>query len=196
MRDELDKALCEKYPKIFRDRHAPMSQTCMCWGIAVGDGWYNIIDRLCALIQWRIDQSEKEVARQEEYRVMREAALNGDFTLFVKEYGHYKEDRPEYYEKLKTELLGPIPNWRQGAVAIPQVVADQVKEKFGTLRFYYHGGDDVIDGMVQMADALSGVTCEECGAPGKLRQTGWIRCLCDKHNENDAEELEPYEEEE
>ena len=48
-------------------------------------------------------------------------------------------------------------------------MADQVKEKFGTLRFYYTGGDDRIDGMVRMAESMSAVTCETCGAPGKLR---------------------------
>ena len=44
-----------------------------------------------------------------------------------------------------------------------QVVVDQVKEKFGTLRFYFHGGDDTISGMVSFAEWLSGVTCEGCG---------------------------------
>jgi hypothetical protein len=44
-----------------------------------------------------------------------------------------------------------------------QVVAQQVKEKFGGLRFYYRGGDNVIGGMLQMAESMSYVTCENCG---------------------------------
>jgi len=64
-----------------------------------------------------------------------------------------------------------------------QVVADQVKEKFGTLRFYYSGGDDVIEGMVSMAEALSHKICEDCGIPGKIRKDGWYRVLCDSCNE-------------
>lgn len=64
---------------------------------------------------------------------------------------------------------------------VPQVVAVQVKEKFGTLRFYYDGGDSKIDGMVRMAESMSGVMCEECGKPGKTRQGGWIKVLCDEH---------------
>lgn len=48
MNEKLDRALCAKYPVIFRDRHAPMSETAMCWGFACGDGWYPLIDMLCA----------------------------------------------------------------------------------------------------------------------------------------------------
>ncbi|MBK26098.1 MAG: hypothetical protein CME70_19025 [Halobacteriovorax sp.] len=61
---------------------------------------------------------------------------------------------------------------------IPQVEAVQVKEKYGGLRFYYHGGDDRTSGMIAMAEAMSDYTCEECGAPGKQNTKGWIRTLC------------------
>jgi hypothetical protein len=66
---------------------------------------------------------------------------------------------------------------------VQQVVVTQVKEKFGTLRFYYDGGDDIIDGMVRMAEGMSGCTCEECGKPGGRRSGGWIVTLCDEHAE-------------
>ena len=62
--------------------------------------------------------------------------------------------------------------------SIPQVTLDQVKEKFGTLRFYYTGGDDIIDRMVRMAESMSGVTCEECSAPAQTHGPGWIRTIC------------------
>lgn len=64
---------------------------------------------------------------------------------------------------------------------VPQVVATQIKEKFGTLRFYYTGGDDVIEGMVSMAEAMSSRVCETCGAPGSLRGRGWFYTACDQH---------------
>ena len=38
--------LYEKYPKIFGEKDLPASQTCMCWGISVGDGWYWLIDNI------------------------------------------------------------------------------------------------------------------------------------------------------
>lgn len=62
-----------------------------------------------------------------------------------------------------------------------QVVVEQIKEKFGTLRFYYQGGDDFIHGAVCLAENMSATMCEECGAPGKRIKGGWIRTLCDFH---------------
>ena len=64
---------------------------------------------------------------------------------------------------------------------IEQVTVDQIKEKFGGLRFYYSGGDEKIDGMVTMAESWAAHTCETCGKPGKSRDGGWIRTLCDEH---------------
>ena len=73
---------------------------------------------------------------------------------------------------------------------VKQVTVDQVKEKFGTLRFYYTGGDDYIRGMVTMAESMSGVTCEECGKPATtnlptLIQGGWVRTVCIEHGGED-----------
>jgi hypothetical protein len=64
---------------------------------------------------------------------------------------------------------------------IPQVTVEQIKEKFGGLRFYYQGGDDYIHGLVTMAESWADNTCEECGTLGERRGGGWIRTLCDKH---------------
>ena len=55
MREELDKKLVAKYPKIFMDRHGDMSETGMCWGFQCGDGWYDLIDTLCQLIQGHVN---------------------------------------------------------------------------------------------------------------------------------------------
>jgi hypothetical protein len=63
---------------------------------------------------------------------------------------------------------------------IPQVVAEQVKEKFGGLRFYYHGGDEKIDGMVWLAGTMSYKICEKCGSTENIGETvGWISVLCE-----------------
>jgi len=51
MKKELQDKLFEKYPLIFRQKDRPATETCMCWGICCGDGWYNIIDTLCHSIQ-------------------------------------------------------------------------------------------------------------------------------------------------
>ena len=64
---------------------------------------------------------------------------------------------------------------------VTQVTVAQIKEKFGGLRFYYDGGDEQIRGMVSMAESWAARSCEECGAPGKSREGGWIKTLCDHH---------------
>jgi len=125
MKQELDKLLCERYPKMMVNRNKPMMETCMCWGFECGDGWFNILDQLMGNIQHHID-----------------------------------------WKNRKEEVVA-------------QVTLDQVKEKFGTLRFYYSGGDDAIDGMVRMAESMSGVTCEECSAPAQTHGPGWIRTICE-----------------
>jgi len=89
--------------------------------------------------------------------------------------------------EILNQLMGNIQHhidWRnKKEEVVTQVTLDQVKEKFGTLRFYYTGGDDVIDGMVRMAESMSGVTCETCGSPGQRRGGGWITTLCKEHAE-------------
>lgn len=64
---------------------------------------------------------------------------------------------------------------------VTQVTVDQIKEKFGGLRFYYSGGDATINGMVSMAESWAAHHCEECGNIGHRRSGGWIRTLCDEH---------------
>ncbi|KKL04600.1 hypothetical protein LCGC14_2614420 [marine sediment metagenome] len=50
MNSKLQMKLFKKYPKIFRQRKLSMKETCMCWGISCGNGWYTLIDSLCAAI--------------------------------------------------------------------------------------------------------------------------------------------------
>jgi hypothetical protein len=78
---------------------------------------------------------------------------------------------------------------RETRPVVEQVVVEQIKEKFGGLRFYYSGGDDTIAGMVRMAEAWADVACEECGAFGKRRSGGWIRTLCDHHEAERQEQM-------
>ncbi len=53
MRKELQEQLCKNYPAIFEDVGNP--ESAMRWGIAVGDGWYEIINDLCSIIQSHLD---------------------------------------------------------------------------------------------------------------------------------------------
>ncbi|MGT2867088.1 hypothetical protein [Streptococcus fryi] len=69
----------------------------------------------------------------------------------------------------------------------PNITVNQVKEKFGTLRFYYSIPSDTdinlvneIEEVVDKYYRMSEVTCEVCGQQGKLRQdTVRWEVLCD-----------------
>ena len=123
MKPELDKLLCERYPKLFANRHARVHESLMCFGFECGDGWFDLIDVLCSTIQSYLDSNPSKT----------------------------------------------------------QVVVVQVKEKFGTLRFYTEGHDKFVQGMIWMAESMSGRICEVCGNPGEVRDGGWIKTRCDDH---------------
>ena len=55
----------------------------------------------------------------------------------------------------------------------------QVKEKFGTLRFYIGQSTEEMLDRIDRASAETAITCEECGSPGKMRSGGWIVVRCD-----------------
>lgn len=117
-------------------------------GFCVGEGWFNLIDRLCGMIHYHVTQHNEDV----EYRL-----------------NHMERD-PEasYSEDLITK-------WEMPKIR-------QVKEKFGTLRFYMDTNIKRFRHYVDFAEAMSGVVCEECGAPGSVRNSsGWIHVMCDKH---------------
>ena len=56
----------------------------------------------------------------------------------------------------------------------------QIKEKFGTLSFYYVGGNDEIHSLVSAAERESGKICERCGSREDVTTEGpgWILTLC------------------
>ncbi|MGF6289652.1 hypothetical protein [Paraburkholderia youngii] len=131
MSPELDAKLRANYPLIFAaepiadpaepDLPATPSPFAS-WGFECGDGWFDLIDALCATLQ--------------------NATANG----------------------------------------APQVVATQVKEKFGTLRFYTSDHDSAQDGMIELAEMLSAHLCELCGNRGRLYRDEWlIRTRCPEH---------------
>ena len=86
-------------------------------------------------------------------------------------------------------------------------LARQVKEKFGTLKFYCAAGEErdesdksvmglevvgqlvsfrpvpnveSIHALIQAAEELSATICEDCGCPGTLRGKSYISTLCDE----------------
>jgi len=122
MKTELQIKLFEKYPKIFKQKDLSIKESCMCWGVECGDGWYWLIDQLCNSLQRYIDSNNKE-----------------------------------------------------------QIEAVQIKEKYGTLCFYADGIEEFTQGMIWLAESMSGDVCELCGSTNNVTQsTGWIMTRCDK----------------
>jgi hypothetical protein len=165
MKAELEQKLIQKYPDFFRDVTKSPQETCMCWGIETGDGWYGIMDDLCG---------------------------------FLKDL---RENR-HYYLRLKDEFRN---DENHGSIdfSCPEIVFDQVKEKYGTLRIYWHFTGlenyeetrsklkdpdeldrtidrcmNIVDGVVEFCEYLSSRTCEVTGKPGKLYSRGWCVTLC------------------
>ena len=77
----------------------------------------------------------------------------------------------------------------------------QVKGKFGQLRIYNRGGDDVIRTAADMGELISRSLCECCGRVGTVaNEGGWIVTRCDDHFRGinceqfrmDPEEFEAY----
>lgn len=64
-----------------------------------------------------------------------------------------------------------------------RVTIAQIKEKFGTLRFYLANcpeeSQDAVYALIRAAEQASAVTCEDCEAPGTLdTRRFWVRTLC------------------
>jgi len=66
--------------------------------------------------------------------------------------------------------------------------ATQIKEKYGTLRFYWTGtlspeADARVEEAIDLAEARSCVTCEICGESGVLHGPSWFTTRCALHAE-------------
>jgi len=57
----------------------------------------------------------------------------------------------------------------------------QVKEKFGTLRFYVYGANEAARELIAEAEEASAKICEVCGEPGFIRGGRWMKTLCEAH---------------
>ena len=115
------------------------------------------------------------------------------------------ECRDGWYD-LITELCEEIMKAYTDEGRPMDLVVDQIKEKYGTLRFYYHFGgqsetiqsldvmgvggirmmsksvpfEDKIASIVAKYEEKSAHICEDCGSPGVLRpDLGWVLTLCD-----------------
>lgn len=110
-----------------------------------------------------------------------EAQLDTPFdgkTLIVTH--HAPSERSMVFPEKHTDLNGA-----------PQVVATQVKEKYGELRFYVQAADKYQHGMIAFATAMSAQLCEKCGHPGKrFKRDGWLVTRCEKHASRESDSVD------
>jgi hypothetical protein len=73
----------------------------------------------------------------------------------------------------------------------------QIKSKYATLRFYWDGAlskkaETEVEEAIDLAEARSACTCEQCGAPGRLFERGdWLMTACGEHGKGRPIEVEP-----
>lgn len=178
MNKYLDAHLCKKYPKIFSERNLPMTQTCMCWGVETGNGWFFLLDSLCNCLQHHIDTPRyiypKDICSR----------LKTLWNLTV--WNHIihpllNKLSYEEYKRLSTHFQFDVESIP--ASPIFQVVFTQVKEKFGGLRIYSSGGDEYCKNIISFTESLSYHICEVCGRTDELVTAGgksWIQTTCPK----------------
>jgi hypothetical protein len=164
--DTFAKKMAEKYPRYFGEgkRYG---------GFAIGEGWYPIIESLIGNIdhytKHRRNMRARDLRKQRAKDKGMEALIQ--FMAGNKVPSDWDIERAE--EVMENDIdITPKLDW---------IEIQQIKEKFGGLRFYYSGGDERISGMEVMAEAWADRSCETCGDLGERRSGGWIRTLCDKH---------------
>lgn len=128
--------------------------------MGVGIGWNDLLETLCESIYNPVAQARFRLKAAKEYP---------------------RDDSGAYLAECER-------NYEQAVDELPTIV--QIKEKFGTLRFYYDGGNSRVDALVEFAEAMSGKICEECGDKGSEDSVGWIKTHCAKHKRNDPNEYQ------
>lgn len=177
MTPELQNKLYTKYPKLFAQKDLSITQSCMSWGIECGDGWYNIIDKLCQNIQHFVDNERKSRCYNLRYNRALKKALDGN-----KEYleNYFKSSFPDP-QKRDEFIEQTIQKKQFGNLfeKVEKVQFTQIKEKFATLRVYVNCHYDYVQGVIDMASSMSSITCESCGKLGNIRGKYWIYTSCD-----------------
>lgn len=197
--------LVKRFPVLFQNFYSPMSETCMCWGFECGDGWFDVVWQLSLAIEDELGYT----STQEDWFLLKKGVFRrwNKFIYWLSPVRHDKSKmvkgddnvyrrvvtekaKPTWDERIvrflfgETRKLGKFEVQRLGLKRLihhPNTgfAVDQVKEKFGGLRFYSPGNDRIYH-LVDLAERACSLTCEECGKYAKLRcNRGWYSTLCD-----------------
>jgi len=142
----------EKYPLLFRNKDK--REPINLFGIECRQGWKELLNNAFILLYSK-------------YK------YNLGTYLYLKEK-EIKETTTQEKIKESEQRL------REAEEQLPIVV--QIKEKFGTLRFYCDNTNDYARGVIDMTEALSAEICEVCGGRGRRVGGRWVQTLCENCN--------------
>lgn len=173
MKQELENKLVKKYHEFFdylKEHNGPIIP--IQFGIECGNGWYWLLDELMGNISSYIKNNSKKQRIKNKFKrdlywwlLKISNRFSYKYGKQIRKFATYIDNHSEIEEH---ESISPIS-------------ITQIKEKYGGLRFYYNGGDTMIDGMVWLAESMSNSICETCGTTKNVFQTrGWIRTTCHK----------------
>lgn len=102
MNPKLQTKLFKKFPEFFRQKDLSMKETCMCWGIECGDGWYLILEEFCEFLQdagnsWTFGEDIKNEDRIFEFTQIKEKY--GELTIYYNTNSTTMEDMADIMTK-------------------------------------------------------------------------------------------------
>lgn len=90
-----------------------------------------------------------------------------------------RETSVEFWKEYVGEGWHPLVEECYNVCVENEIDITQVKEKFGTLRFYIFGGSDKVYNKIEDICARSAIICEQCGGSGRtIDVNGWYYTLC------------------
>jgi hypothetical protein len=165
MNRRYDQYLVKKYSPLYEQRHSDIRHTAMCWGFEVCNGWFSLIDQLSYAL------CSKWLRAKQEYEYIKDREGELQFTCFTPS---------EFNQTITTAMIEEAKQLMIAEEAkVPKAI--QVKEKYGTLRFYVYGATDQQQNYIDFAESMSSRICELCGKPGKRNQWGWLTTACKEH---------------
>jgi hypothetical protein len=100
-------------------------------------------------------------------------------------YEYFKEKYPQNFGSPSFIEFSCGPGWKELIENIFKIMKDtdckveQVKEKFGGLRFYTDHETPAVSDLIKIAELESYKVCEECGTRKFVKtEGGWLKTLC------------------
>ena len=150
MNESNTQKLYADFPRLYRNATVPYS--CMTWGFACGDGWFDIVYKLSADIEAEARAQGLDPASNVWPAALQVKEKFGTLNFYV---GIPKDD-DESEDSFAVEQHGQVLSIHP----VPNIAS--IRE------------------LVSKAADRSATTCQRCGQPAKLIREGYWRTLCDQ----------------